>query len=169
MKIFLYIIILISKILENTLSTIRLIVVANGKKTLGAILNFIVSIIWIFTASIVIININEDLIKVFFFCLGSGIGSYFGSYIENKIALGNNLITCIIEKEELPIIDILRNKGYAITTIPGYGKDNEKYILLISIPRKKRKKIIEEIEKLSKNPVIISQNIVPIYGGYTNL
>lgn len=168
MNLILYIIILVSKILENALSTVRLILVANGKKTLGAILNFIVSIIWIFTASIVIIDINEDLIKVFFFCLGSGIGSYFGSYIENKIALGNNLIICIIEKKELPIIDILRDKGYAITTIPGYGKDNEKYILLISVSRKKRRKIVEEIEKLSKNPVIISQSIIPIYGGHTN-
>lgn len=168
MNILLYIIILVSKILENALSTVRLIVVANGKKLLGAILNTVVSIIWVFTAGIVIIDINEDLIKVLFFCLGSGIGSYVGSYIENKLALGNNLLMCIIDKNELETIKKLRKKGYAITTISGYGKDTEKYILLIFTTRKKRKKLIEDIKSLNNNCMIISEVATPIYGGYTN-
>ena len=168
MNILLYIIILVSKILENALSTVRLIVVANGKKLLGAILNTVVSIIWVFTAGIVIIDINEDLIKVLFFCLGSGIGSYVGSYIENKLALGNNLLMCIIDKNELETIKKLRKKGYAITTISGYGKDTEKYILLIFTTRKKRKKLVEDIKSLNNNCMIISEVATPIYGGYTN-
>ena len=110
MNIFLYIIILVSKILENELSTVRLIVVANGKKLLGAILNTIVSIIWVFTAGIVIVDISGDLIKVIFFCLGSGIGSYVGSYIEKKLALGSNLLMCIIDKDKLETIKKLRQK-----------------------------------------------------------
>ena len=168
MNILLYIIILVSKILENALSTVRLIVVANGKKLLGAILNTVVSIIWVFTAGIVIIDISEDLIKVLFFCIGSGIGSYVGSYIENKLALGSNLLMCIIDKNELETIKKLRQKGYAITTISGYGKDTEKYILLIFTTRKKRNKLVEDIKSLNNKCMIISEVATPIYGGYTN-
>lgn len=168
MKILLYMAIFISKILENALATVRLIVVANGKKWLGAILNFIISIIWVYTAGLVIINIKQDLLKVVFFCLGSGIGSYVGSYIESKIALGNNLLTCIINKQDLPMIDQLRENGIGVTTIPGYGKDNEKYVLLIFAPRKQRNKIVNEIKKRNHNCMIISESAVPIYGGYTN-
>ena len=169
MNIIMYFVILFFKIIENTLATVRLIVVSNGKKVLGAILNFIVSIIWLFTASIVIVNINEDLLKIFFFCLGSGIGSYIGSYIENKLALGNNLFLCIIDKENLFVIDKLRDKGYGVTTVPGYGKDNEKYVLMIYASRKQRLKLINNINKLAPNSMIISENASNIYGGYTNL
>jgi len=168
MNIILYIIILASKVLENALSTVRLIVVANGKKMLGAILNTVVSVIWVFTAGIVIIDINEDLIKVLVFCLGSGIGSYVGSYIENKLALGNNLLICIIDKKELTIIDKLREKGYGVTTISGYGKDTEKYILMIFTTRKKRKILVEDIKHLTDSCMIISEAANSIYGGYTN-
>lgn len=168
MNILLYIIILVSKILENALSTVRLIVVANGKKLLGAVLNTVVSIIWVFTAGIVIIDISKDLIKVLFFCLGTGIGSYVGSYIENKLALGNNLLMCIIDKSELKTIKKLRQKGYAITTISGYGKDTEKYILMIFTTRKKRSKLVEDIKLLNNDCMIISEVATPIYGGHTN-
>ncbi len=168
MNLIIYMVILFSKILENALATMRLIVVANGKKMLGAILNFIVSIIWVFTAGIVIVDINDDLLKVFFFCLGSGIGSYVGSYIENKLALGNNLLLCIVEQTELPIIDKLRDKGYGVTTISGYGKDSEKYILMIFTSRKKKNILVNEINKLTPNSMIISENASSLFGGYNN-
>lgn len=168
MNILTYLIIFTLKVIENALSTLRLIVVSNGKKLLGATLNFVTTIIWVLTAGMVIININEDILKILFFCLGAFAGSYVGSYIENKLALGNNLIICIIDQIELPIIDKLRDKGYGITTVPGYGKDNEKYILLIFAKRKKRKEIINEIKHLSNSCMIISEVASPIYGGYNN-
>lgn len=79
-----YIAIFFSKILENALSTLRLIVVSNGKKKLGALLQGIIALIWIFVTGVVIININKDIFKIIFFCLGSLVGSYLGSILEEK-------------------------------------------------------------------------------------
>ena len=79
-----YIIIFISKIIENTLSTLRIILISKGKKKIGAILQGMVALSWIFATSIVIIDINKDMYKIVFFILGSIIGSYLGSSIEEK-------------------------------------------------------------------------------------
>lgn len=79
-----YILIFISKVIENTLSTLRLILVSKGKKKIGALLQGIVALVWIFVTGIVIIDINKDIYKVIFFILGSMIGSYLGSSIEEK-------------------------------------------------------------------------------------
>ena len=92
-----YLAIIVSKILENMLSTLRLIVVANGKKKLGAILNGVIALIWILVTGIVIIDINKDLLKIIFFCAGSVIGSYLGSVVEERIALGTNTLMCITD------------------------------------------------------------------------
>lgn len=80
-----YILILINKIVENILGTVRVIVISKGKKILGAILNFIISLVWISSTGIVLVDINHNLYKVLVFCLGAGIGSYMGSIIEKKI------------------------------------------------------------------------------------
>ncbi len=82
-----YLAILFSKIIENTLSTLRIIVVSKGNKKLGAILQGFVALIWIFVTGIVIIDISKDFIKVIFFVLGTIIGSYIGSLIEEKLKL----------------------------------------------------------------------------------
>jgi len=80
-----YLIIFIFKLIENTLSTFRLIVVAHGKKLSGAILQGIVTFVWAVSASLVIIDIKENNFKVFVFCLGSIVGSYLGSFLEERM------------------------------------------------------------------------------------
>lgn len=78
-----YIIIFLFKFIENTLSTIRIIILSKGKKLLGAFLQGIVTLVWAISISMTIMDIN-DYKKILFFCLGAIIGSYAGSYIEEK-------------------------------------------------------------------------------------
>ena len=150
----LYMIIFFSKIIENAVSTLRLIVVANGKKKLGAFLQGIVALVWIFVTGIVIIDINKNLLKILFFVLGSIVGSYLGSIIEEKIALGSNMLICITkEKNEKEIKNKLNN--YQITTI--CEKDNSYSVLLIVLKRKEIIKISNILKNIDKDIIIISE------------
>ena len=149
-----YILIFISKIIENTLSTLRIIIVSNGKKKLGAILQGVVVLVWIFSVSITIIDINKDIFKIVFFVLGSTFGSYLGSLLEEKIALGTNVLLCITKDiYEKSIKEKLNN--YNITTI--CEKNNAYSILLIIIKRKEIYKISKIIKKIDKNSILISE------------
>ena len=149
-----YMAIFFSKIIENAVATLRLIVVANGKKKLGALLQGIVALVWIFVTGIVIVNINKDLFKVVFFVLGSIVGSYLGSIIEEKIALGMNMLICITkEKYEDKIKNKLNN--YQITTI--CENDNNYSVLLIVLKRKEINKISEILKSIDKDIIIISE------------
>lgn len=150
-----YLIIFISKIIENSLATLRLIIVANGKKMLGAILQIFISLVWIIITSIVIINIKNDYFKAVAFILGSAIGSYVGSIIEEYIAMGNNMIICIINpKLKFKITHILEcNKYKMIET-----SDNKKIIVLA---KRKQKTIIKNIVKeIDHNSTIIVEKVL---------
>ena len=59
-----YFLIFFNKVIENTLSTVRIIVIAKDKKLLGAILNGLISLVWIFSTSMVIHNLNKDFFKI---------------------------------------------------------------------------------------------------------
>lgn len=96
MNIIIYILIFISKIVELSLGTLRLIVVAHGKKWLGAILQFAIALVWIIVTGAVVVDINKDPFKVIVFAIGSLIGSYVGSYIEEKMAMGDNLLFLLL-------------------------------------------------------------------------
>ena len=149
-----YIAIFFSKIIENAVGTLRLIVVANGKKKLGAFLQGIVALVWIFGTGIVIVDINKDIFKIVIFVIGSIVGSYLGSIIEEKIALGSNMLICVVkEKYEKIIKDELNN--YQITTI--CEKNNYYSVLLIVLKRKEINKISKILKNIDKDIIIISE------------
>lgn len=144
-----YFFIFISKIIENAIATLRLIVVANGKKFLGALLNLIISLIWIISTSLVIIDINEDYFKIVVFALGSFLGSYIGGLMEEKIAIGSNMLFAV-SKKEIEIkeqLDKLKYNSYII--------NND--ILIIMVERKKRKEILNIIREIDPEVTIISE------------
>lgn len=144
----LYLAIFILKILENALGTLRLIIVSNGKKLEGAILNFILAITWIISTSLVVID--NDIYKILVFAFGSFIGSYVGSLLEEKIALGNNMLFVISKKynQIKNNLDNLKFDNYVI------NKD----MLIIMVSRKKRKELIDKILKIDNKTKIISES-----------
>ena len=143
-----YIIIFILKILENALGTLRLIIVSNGKKVEGAVLNFLLSVVWVISTSMVVIDNN--IYKILVFAFGSLIGSYVGSVLEEKIALGNNMLFIISKKYEL-IKSKLNNSKINCYLI---SKD----IVIVMTSRKKRKEVIDLILSIDNQAEIISES-----------
>lgn len=152
---FTYLLIFFLKLIENALATLRLILVSNGKKLLGSILQFICSLIWVVSTIVVIDNLNKDFLKIFVFALGCLAGSYVGSFLEEKLALGNNMIICITSFD---IMDEIRKNGFALTSTKGTGINETKNILFITISRKKKQNLIELLRKLDENCFIIVES-----------
>ena len=144
--------IFLSKIIENAIATLRLIVVSNGKKMLGAILNLIISVIWIISTSLVVVN--NDIFKILVFALGSFLGSLIGSIMEEKIAIGSNMLFTItsIDKTEL-IKNELNNLKYNTYIL----NSDDKNILMIMVLRKNRKQVLDIIRNIDDEAIIISE------------
>ena len=151
-----YFFIFIFKIIEDALATLRLIVVSNGKKGLGAILQFIVTLIWIVLTGTVLMGLQKDLFKVLAFALGSLFGSYFGSFLEEKIALGMNLVLVELEnKNAIKLKNVLEQKKFSLVTI----FNDKSSVLFIICKRRQMRIIITAIRGIDKNAIIISEKI----------
>lgn len=160
-----YLLIFLSKIIENALSTLRLIVVSNGKKLLGAILQLLVNLVWIIVTGVVIVDIRKDPLKILFFIIGAFVGSYIGSVIEEKMALGSNMLLVIIDKKyENTIIDQIKKNNYPVTSVN--TNDLNKVILVITTPRKKRRKLVKLINFFDHSALIIAQSTQLIEQNY---
>ncbi len=154
MNILTYLLVFIFKIIEDALATLRLIVVSNGKKKLGAFLQFIVTLIWIILTGTVLYNLQKDIFKAIAFALGSFFGSYCGSVLEEKIALGTNIFMVEVNNDDAN--DIIKNlKDYEIFKI----LNNNKTFLIITCPRKENDKILFTIKNINKNAFILSEKV----------
>lgn len=167
MNIGIYLSIFFLKLLENAIGTIRMIIATNGNKFLGSVLQFLIGIVWVMSASLAITDIQNDPVKVLIFALGSAIGSYVGCVVENKLAIGDNVLLCISAEEKL--LDVLKNHEYAFTVLLGSGLRQQNYVIIIAISRKIKKSLITLIKQTDEHAMIISELSDSIYGGNKNL
>ena len=159
------ILILLAKIIEVAIATLRFILISKGYRKEGTMLSFIEILIWTFVASRVIMGIVEAPIKGIVYSIGFSIGVYLGSMIESRIAMGRVLIQTIVAKENEILVSRLREKGYAVTTMQARGMNSEKTVLMIFANRKGKEEIIGEILQLDKTAMIITNDVSTLQGG----
>ncbi len=153
-----YIFIFLSKVIENALGTFRLIIVSNGKKIIGAILNAIISLIWIITTGLIVMK-GFDIYKIFVFCFGCFLGSYLGSFLEEKFAFGTNMLLCITDdKKREQILLALKQNDFKATYTRAGDKNQIQNILFILLSRKKTQKALSIIKQYDENAFIISES-----------
>ena len=153
-----YLAIFTFKIIEDALATLRLIVVSNGKKKLGAILQFVVTLIWIVLTSSVLIGMKDDIFKAVALAFGALFGSYLGSVLEEKIALGtNSFIVEVSLDNSFELIKMLEDKGFLVSRIKSYN--DRMVILIVTGARKKSSLVVKIIKSFDKNAFILSEKV----------
>lgn len=164
----LYIIIFLAKIIEVSLSTIRLVYINKGERVKGSILGFVEVMIWLVVVSSVLNNITEDPIKVFVYAAAFCLGNYLGVTIESKIAVGLASIQVVVNQKGGTILaDILREQGYGVTIIEGKGKNESvKILLFIQLKRRKIPEAVKSIKQHNPEAYITVNDIKTMLGGY---
>ena len=155
MNLLIYFGIFLLKIIEDSLATLRLIVVSNGKKLLGAILQFITTIIWVILTGSVLIDFLKDFWKIVAFSFGAFFGSYIGCILEERLALGTNNIIIKI-KDVSSLISSLKRRNYEY-----YQINNN--MIMITIARKKTKEVIKLIKNVDNRANIICEKVKYFY------
>lgn len=163
----LYLFIFFGKVLEVTLYTLRMVLITKGEKTVGSIVSFFELILYLIIISGVLQGINEDPLKIVVYALGFAVGSYVGSILESKLALGTVQIQIIVKEEHGDALSTyLRDEGYACTVVHGEGKNFKRHILYVIIPRKKVHEVINKAKAFQSNATITVNETRPIYGVY---
>jgi uncharacterized protein YebE (UPF0316 family) len=161
--------ILFSKIIEVTIGTMRVILITKGYRKPGTILAVFEILLWVFIASRVIMGITEFPMKGIIYSFGFAIGIYFGSMLENRVAVGKVLIHVIASKESADsITKVLRNSGHGVTSLDAHGKDSDRTVLMIFANRKNKQTIIDLIESLDIKALIVANEVNILQGGYVS-
>ncbi|MDD3822889.1 MAG: DUF5698 domain-containing protein [Sphaerochaetaceae bacterium] len=163
-----YFIIFFGKILEVTVSTLRMVLINRGERMKGTIIAFFDILLWLIITGTVLQGYQEDPLRIVVFALAFSVGNYLGSWFEDKLAFGLSSIQVIVPEspESKALADTLRNQNFAATVIHGTGRNGERDILLLHL---KRKRIAEAVSLINTNlpgAVIVVTDSKVISGGY---
>jgi len=132
-----YAFIFFAKLLEVSISTVRVVLTARGNRMVASMLAVVEITIWLIVTSTVLLGIAEDPLRAVAFGLAFAVGIYFGIMIEDKLALGLSQIEVIAEYEVAKrITQKLRDHGYGATTYECEGLDGKKQSITLKVRRK---------------------------------
>jgi uncharacterized protein YebE (UPF0316 family) len=143
------ILIFLSRIIDVTIGTIRIVMVAKGHKNIAPVLGFFEVFIWLLAITRIIQNLDNWICYVAY-AGGFATGNYIGLLIEEKVAIGIVKIQIITRKESRDLIDNLKNAGYGITHHEAQG-GTEKVDIVYSIINRNEIQKVEDIVKTT-NP-----------------
>mgnify|MGYP000753228579 CR=1 FL=1 len=127
--------IILARIADVSLGTIRTIVVVQGRRGLAFVLGFFELLIWVSIVSRVILHLEEKPVYAVAYALGFALGNYIGMTIESRIALGRQVVR-IITRQGAALATALRDIGLRVTQFPGYGRDGPVEELFVEVERR---------------------------------
>jgi uncharacterized protein YebE (UPF0316 family) len=147
-----------ARITDVTLGTLRIIFISKGKKYLAPLLGFVEMIIWILAITRIFENLDNWACYLAF-AAGFATGNYIGMVVEEKIALGVELIRIITRKEATDLIDTLRERGYGLTYITAKGSQGEVGIIYSVIKRSDLKEFVAFMNRFNPNAFYTIEDI----------
>jgi uncharacterized protein YebE (UPF0316 family) len=138
--------IIIARITDVSLGTLRTVNVIRGRRGIAWILGFCEILIWVFAVSKVIGNLQQPAYAISY-ALGFATGNYVGMTFERWIAFGEQVVR-VFTREGAKIATQLRTEGYRVTTFEGEGRDGTIQMLFIEILRRKTPDIIEFVRQI---------------------
>jgi uncharacterized protein YebE (UPF0316 family) len=129
------ILIILARIGDVSLGTVRTVAVINGRRWLSWVLGFFEVLLWIVVVSRVIQTIGESPLYPVAYALGFATGNFIGITIENHVAYGEQVVR-IFSRRGAAVAAVLRERGFRVTEFDGRGRDGPVEMLFIETPRK---------------------------------
>ncbi|MPN22017.1 hypothetical protein SDC9_169400 [bioreactor metagenome] len=121
--------------------------------------------VYLLGLTIVLQNLHSP-INIIAYCIGYGAGVYIGSRIEQYLALGYVNIQIIVDFAGCCLPDLLREKGYGVTSWAAEGKDGPRLVLQVLAKRCNEKNLIRLLHEISPSAFIISYEPKNFIGGF---
>jgi len=138
--------IFLARMTDVTLATLRNILLSKSVKYIVPFLGFFEVLIWLVAISQIMKNLQNPAC-FFAYAGGYSMGIFVGIKIEERLALGMQVVRIIIQTEPDKLIASLVQKNFGVTTIDGYGSKGPVKIILTVVKRKDIKYLQELIEE----------------------
>jgi uncharacterized protein YebE (UPF0316 family) len=139
-----------ARIMDVSLDTIRIVMVAKGERRIAPLLGFFEILIWLIAISTIMKHLDNWMCYVFY-AGGFATGNYIGIRIEEKLAVGVVQLQIITSKLSNELITALKHGGYGFTHHIAEGGASSKSVNVIYsiVSRNDLEKVVSIIREIN--------------------
>ena len=165
-------IIFLSRIIDVSIGTLRIVFISRGKKVLAPILGFFEVLVWI----IVVSKVMQDAVGIpayIGYAAGFAMGNYIGMLIEEKLAIGVVVVRIITAHDALDLRKALVDGGFGITALDAEGAKGKVDVIFTTVQRQDLQQVVNIISIVQpkafysvEDVKFVSEGVFPINKGY---
>jgi uncharacterized protein YebE (UPF0316 family) len=137
-----FLLIVLARITDVSLDTIRTVAVVQGRRKFAALLGFFEAVVYITAVAKVLLNMNHPVYALAY-GLGYAAGTYLGITIEQRLAFGNQLAS-LFTRKGVELAKVLLAAGYRLAEVQGHTQNGNLTILYVEIPRRHARKLVHD-------------------------
>ena len=126
--------IFLARICDVSIGTMRIIFVSKGKKYIAPVLGFFEVLIWIMAISKIMQNL-DNYVNYIAYAAGFATGNYIGMIIEEKVAMGFQMIRVFTHQDGPGLVHSLNSNGFGATTVEAQGAKEKVHIIYTIVQR----------------------------------
>jgi len=153
-----------ARICDVSIGTMRIIFVSKGKRNIAPFLGFFEVLIWIIVVSRVMQNLDNYL-NYIAYAAGFATGNFVGMLIEERLAVGVQLIRVITHCQGTDLVQLLNNKGFGATIVEGHGGREKVSLIYTIVPRNELGSAIEIINDFNPKTFYTIEDVRAINEG----
>lgn len=160
--------IFLSRIVDVTLDTLRIVFISRGNKVIAPILGFFEILIWLMAITRIMENL-DNISTYFAYAAGFAVGNFVGLKVEEKLAIGTQIIRIITEKNASELIERLREKGFGVTALDAEGKNGPVHVIFLITKRQLAKSVVSIVNQYNPKAFYSIEDIRTVnnaYAGY---
>jgi len=138
--------IILARVCDVTVGTLRIIVLSRGHRYLAPLLGFFEVLIWITVIGKIMQNLNNPVCYIAY-AGGFAIGNFVGIIVEERLAMGIVVIRIITRQEAPQLIAELRQAGHGVTNIPAEGSRGRVNVIFTVVKRRHLDDVEEKIRR----------------------
>lgn len=153
------VLIFFARICDQSIGTLRVIMVIRGHKLLAAAFGFVEAIVWVLAVSQVLVYIRDSWLTLIAYGGGFAAGNLIGMLIEQRIALGEQMVRIINTDPTVDVAPLLRSQGFLATEVRGEGATGEVEVSFTVAPRRHTQRIIDSVLEICPRAFITVEDV----------
>jgi uncharacterized protein YebE (UPF0316 family) len=137
--------IFLARICDVSIGTMRIIFVSKGKKYIAPVLGFFEVLIWITAISKIMQNL-DNYINYVAYAAGFATGNFIGMIIEEKLAMGFQMIRIFTYQNGPVLVQDLNSSGFGATSVEAQGAKEKVHIIYTIVQRTEINRVLGIIE-----------------------
>ena len=157
--------IFVMRVADMSLDTLRVLFMMRGRKLVAGLIGATQAAIFIVAVGRVLSQLDNPW-NIAGYAGGFGAGVILGMVFEERLAIGFGQLRVISSTKGQAVANALRAKGYAVTELPGRGKDGAVIVLNLTVRRKDVDEVQQIVMGVDDAAFITIEDVRPLRRGY---